>query len=146
MRSGLRASRHTANPLQAVNLLGIWVVSQFEISGRKPRARGPIHHCLKVGWKVEACPPKMPWQPTGERMSGHKISGPNALAIEHQAMYRDASGNVRLAQSVNHADPLRPSCVFGPGFLEKLDDIRFLQSGVLSDDGTNPSVISGDRV
>ena len=60
------------------------------------------------------------------------ISGPNALAIEYQAMYRDSSGNLRFANGVDHSDHLRPRCVFGPGFLEKLDDLRFLETRALA--------------
>lgn len=45
------------------------------------------------------------------------LTGPNALAVEYQAMYRDTRGNLRFAYSLNHADLFRPCGVFGPGFL-----------------------------
>lgn len=33
----------------------------------------------------------------------------NLLASEYQAMYRDASGNLRFAYGVDHSDPFRPA-------------------------------------
>ena len=74
-------------------------------------------------------------------MYGKKLSTPNALACEYQAMYRDASGNIRLANGVDHSDPFRPTCVFGPGFREKLDDLLFVQTRMLADDGADPFVV-----
>lgn len=62
----------------------------------------------------------------------------SSLAVEYQAMYRDAAGNFRFANGVNHSDPFRPSCVFGPGFREKLNDLGFSQSSVLPDDCEKP--------
>lgn len=62
----------------------------------------------------------------------------NLLASEYQAMYRDAAGNVRLAYGIDHSDLFRPSCVFGPGFREKLDDLSFIETRVPSDDSGDP--------
>lgn len=51
----------------------------------------------------------------------------DALASEYQNMYRDADGNLRFAYGIDHSDLFRPSCVFGPGFREKLDDLGFTE-------------------
>ena len=70
----------------------------------------------------------------------------NLLASEYQAMYRDAAGNLRFAYGVDHSGLFRPSCVFGPGFREKLDDLGFVKYGMLADDGTDPAMVRIDRI
>ena len=77
-------------------------------------------------------------------MKVHGISGPNALAVEHQAMYRDAQGNLRLANGIDHSDPLRPSSVFGPRLFEKVDDLGLAKTRVLPNDRPDPLVVRAD--
>ena len=66
----------------------------------------------------------------------------NMLAVEYQGMYRDARGNVRLANGLYHADLFRPTCVFGPGFREQLNDLGFVERSVTSDNRPNTPMIS----
>jgi len=56
--------------------------------------------------------------------------GTNCLAIEYETMYRDSRGNLRFANRLDNADGQSPSCVFGPGFFEKLQDIPCLKGGL----------------
>lgn len=59
---------------------------------------------------------------------------PDRLAVEYEAMYRDSGGNLRFARGLNNPDGQSPTCVFGPGFLEKLQDIPSLKGGLLLQD------------
>ena len=77
-------------------------------------------------------------------MSKGVLSGPNALSVEYQSMYRDSRGNIKLANGIDHSDPCRPRCVFGPGFREEFNNLALLERSVLAEDRTDPAVIGNN--
>lgn len=72
------------------------------------------------------------------------ISGPNALSSEYHGVYGRAGRDLGGADIMDHSDVFRPDCVFGPGFREKVEDLSFIETRVLLENGTYSPVIGDD--
>ena len=108
-----------------------------------------VQAALNEGWHSAQTDANLP-EKQGEGQAVARVTellrDRNLLASEYQAMYRDAAVNLRFAYGIDHSDLFRPSCVFGPGFREKLDDLGFVQCGMSADDGADPAMVRVDRI
>lgn len=69
---------------------------------------------------------------------------PDGLALEYKRDYGIARGNINIADFMNNPNFFGVTCVFGPGFSEELADLPFVETGVVSNDVSDPCLILED--
>jgi hypothetical protein len=71
---------------------------------------------------------------------------PNALALEYQRDYGTAHGDLNVLDLVNNPAANGKCRIFCLSFPEKGADLFFRDAGSLSDDRTNPFLVTQDSV
>ena len=71
---------------------------------------------------------------------------PDALSLEYKRDYGIARRNVNIADIVNNPNASGVVRVFGPGFSEKITDLRLVEVSAVPDDRPDSDVISCNRI
>ena len=73
------------------------------------------------------------------------MSDAASLPVEYEAVYRDSAGNLRLANSLDHANSESPTGIFRCGLVEETRDVFGRKIGVLRENGPDTGMISLQR-